>query len=110
MVAEGFKVKEILAKNNISAEIINARFLKPLDIETIKNSSKKTGKLVVMECGIASGGIGEGIASYLKNEDVKLMLKNIPDNFVEHGSVSELMKIYRLDGASVAEDIIKELF
>ncbi len=110
MVAEGLKIKEILEKRNISSEVINARFLKPLDIETIKESALKTGRLAVLECGVSSGGIGEAIATEFKNTGIKLCLKNIPDSFIEQGTVSELMRKTGLDAEAAAEDIIKELF
>ena len=48
---------EILAKKNIDAEIVNARFLKPLDKETILKSVEKTKKAVTIEDGLIEGGL-----------------------------------------------------
>ena len=93
-----------------NAEIIDVRFIKPLDTEGIRKSVLKTKKCVVLECGTASGGLGEAVATALSNTDVKILLKNIPDTFVEHGKVPELMKKQRIDFYSVYEDVMEELF
>ncbi len=110
MLSEALCLKELLSKDNINAEIINVRFINPLDLETIRNSVVKTKKAVVLECGIKSGGMGEAIASELKDLKADISLKNIPDSFIEHGEVSELMKKLRLDADSLYEDIKKEFF
>ena len=49
MVERSVEVSQLLEKQNINAEIINARFLKPLDKETIINSIKKTKSVVTIE-------------------------------------------------------------
>lgn len=49
MVERALEVSELLEKDNIDAEIINARFLKPLDNETILNSIRKTKKVITIE-------------------------------------------------------------
>lgn len=110
MVLEAVKIKEILEAENISSEVINLRFLNPLDETEIKESVLKTKKAVILENGVSAGGIGESISALLKNTDVKIILKNIPDVFLEHGSIKELMEKTGLDANSVAKDIKKELF
>lgn len=57
MVGRAFEVSELLQKENIDAEIINARFLKPLDKETIIKSAEKTKKLITIEDGSLKGGL-----------------------------------------------------
>ena len=57
MVERGQTVAEILAKKNIDAEIVNARFLKPLDKETILKSVEKTKNAVTIEDGLMEGGL-----------------------------------------------------
>ena len=53
----------MLEKNNISAEVIDLRTLRPLDIKTIINSVKKTSRIVSVEEGWMSSGIGAEIIS-----------------------------------------------
>ena len=57
------KAAEELAKNNISAEVIDLRTLKPMDIDTIVELVKKTSRLVTVEEGWRQSGIGAEIAA-----------------------------------------------
>ena len=57
MVEKAKTVAELLAKENIDTEVINARFLKPLDKETILKSVEKTRKVVTIEDGLIEGGL-----------------------------------------------------
>ena len=57
------KVNELGKKENISAEVIDLRTLKPMDSETIVASVKKTGRLVTVEEGWKQSGVGAEIAA-----------------------------------------------
>lgn len=57
MVERALEVSKLLEKDNISTEIINARFLKPLDKETVLKSAQKTRKVVTIEDGLLKGGL-----------------------------------------------------
>jgi pyruvate dehydrogenase E1 component beta subunit len=59
------KAGDELAKQNISAEIIDLRTIRPMDTETIVNSIEKTGRCVVVEEGWAQSGVGAEIAARL---------------------------------------------
>ena len=61
MVHKALSVAETLSKDGIEAEIIDPRTLFPLDIDTIVNSVKKTGKLVIVHEAVKTGGIGAEI-------------------------------------------------
>ena len=62
------KAADELAKGNISAEVIDLRTLKPMDIETIVESVKKTGRLVTVEEGWRQSGVGAEIAARMMEE------------------------------------------
>jgi pyruvate dehydrogenase E1 component beta subunit len=62
------KAADELAKENISAEVIDLRTLKPMDIETIVESVKKTGRLVTVEEGWRQSGVGAEIAARMMEE------------------------------------------
>jgi pyruvate dehydrogenase E1 component beta subunit len=62
------KAADELAKDNISAEVIDLRTLKPMDIETIVESVKKTGRLVTVEEGWRQSGVGAEIAARIMEE------------------------------------------
>ncbi|MET0631674.1 MAG: pyruvate dehydrogenase complex E1 component subunit beta [Xanthobacteraceae bacterium] len=57
------KAADELAKNNIGAEVIDLRTLKPMDVETIVESVKKTGRIVTVEEGWRQSGVGAEIAA-----------------------------------------------
>jgi len=107
MVARGKEVADKLKENKINTELINVRFLKPIDEEVIKKSIEKTKKVITIEDNIIKGGLGETVAEIItKNEikDVKLKCFGYPDEFVQHGSVDELEKMYGLDAQSIVEN------
>ena len=116
MVAKAMKVADILSKENIQAEVINARFLKPLDKETIISSLLKTKNLITIEDGTIIGGLAsavdEIIVSRMDLRNVNLKNYAYPDMYIQHGSVEELEKIYGLDIESIAKgakDILKDI-
>lgn len=103
MVGTAMKVKELLEKDKIKAEVINARFLKPLDKEAILKSYNKTRFLVTIEDNISSSGFGLKVKAQL-NVD-KIINIGYPDEFIPHGSVYELEKLYKTDAQSIYEII-----
>jgi pyruvate dehydrogenase E1 component beta subunit len=80
------KAAEELAKENISAEVIDLRTLRPMDTETIVNSVKKTGRVVTVEEGWKQSGIGSEITArimeeafdYLDAPVVRVSAKDVP--------------------------------
>src|ERR1700691_3581809 len=62
------KAAEELAKDNIDAEVIDLRTLKPMDSDTIIESVKKTGRLVTIEEGWKQSGVGAEIAARVMEE------------------------------------------
>ena len=111
-VARGIKIAKTLQNINIDAEVINVRFLKPLDVETLKKSIEKTKKVVTIEDGTIINGLGTAIKELIIDnhmEDVEIKAYAYPDKFIQHGSVDELEKIYGLDEDSIVEDIQKHI-
>ncbi len=80
------KAAEELAKENISAEVVDLRTLRPMDTETIIESVKKTGRLVTVEEGWQQSGIGAEIAArvmqhafdYLDAPVLRVSAKDVP--------------------------------
>jgi pyruvate dehydrogenase E1 component beta subunit len=64
-VGFAMKAADLLAKNGISAEVVNLRSIKPLDTETIFNSIKKTNHIITVENAWASFGVGSEIAAQI---------------------------------------------
>jgi len=86
MVGYAVKAAEILAKQGISAEVIDLRTIRPLDTETIINSVKKTNRIVSVEEGWPFAGIGSEIGmlvceqafDYLDAEPKRVCAKDVP--------------------------------
>ncbi|MEK7868500.1 MAG: 1-deoxy-D-xylulose-5-phosphate synthase, partial [Candidatus Omnitrophota bacterium] len=77
-----------LMDEGINCEVINARFIKPMDIELITQSVFKTGRLFTIEEGVLGGGFGSGVLELIIDKIKKdIIIKNIalPDKFIEHG-------------------------
>ncbi len=68
MVAKTLSVAERLQKDGISVEVVDPRTLAPLDRETIFESVKKTGRLVIVEEGCLTGGFGAEVAASAAKE------------------------------------------
>ena len=108
MVARAEDIGINLEKEGIDVEVINARFLKPLDKEKIKASITKTKKEITIEDGTIINGLGTAVEEVIVEENlegIKLKKLAYPDSFIKHGEVAELEKIYGLD----KENIIKEI-
>ena len=111
-VARGIKIAKKLQNMHIDAEVINVRFLKPLDVETLKKSIEKTKKVITIEDGTIINGLGTAIKELIIDnhmEDVEVKAYAYPDKFIQHGSVDELEKIYGLDEDSIVEDVEKHI-
>lgn len=105
MVARAMKVAEEIEKEqDITVEVINTRFLKPIDKETIKKSIEKTKQVITIEDGTIRNGLATAVQEIILEENLQeVKIKNYayPDQYIEHGSVEELEKIYRMDAESI---------
>jgi pyruvate/2-oxoglutarate/acetoin dehydrogenase E1 component len=68
MVRRALAAAEVLAEDDISAEVVDPRTIVPLDRETILASVARTGRVVVVDEGHASGGVGAEIAALIASE------------------------------------------
>ncbi len=109
MVEKALEAARILKEHGISAGVVNARFLMPLDSEALREAAGKVPMIVTMEDNVLCGGMGEEINSVLINGSTEIMNIGWPDTFIEHGTCGELYSKYGMDGHSVAERIIQEV-
>ncbi len=103
-VSKAMQIREELQKENIGAEIINARFLKPLDKEKIVDSITKTKFVITIEDGTIIGGLASSIKELIVDEklrNIKIKSYGYPDVFVKHGQVEQLEKMYGQDIQSI---------
>ncbi|MEI7675629.1 MAG: 1-deoxy-D-xylulose-5-phosphate synthase [Bacteroidales bacterium] len=82
-------------------------FVKPIDEELLHLVAKKFDRIVTIESGVIKGGFGSAVLEFLSDNNYTLPVKRIglADNFVEHGSVTELNKVCHIDVDSIYEQI-----
>ena len=105
------KIDEYIKKNKLNINLINARFLKPLDEQMLKNISKKYKKVFVISDDMRSGGLEDSIAQYLRDLDSKITIKGygIDDEFVEQGNIDLLKKNLHIDIDYCMRDIKRRI-
>jgi transketolase len=102
MVYEALKAAEELAKQKVSAEVINCHTIKPIDKNTIIKSAKKTKKVVTVEEHEVNGGLGSAVAEVLsQNYPVKMEIIGVPDKFGESGMPKQLLDKYGLNSDNI---------
>lgn len=111
MVKTAEEVRDRLKETGFSCSLINARFVKPIDENAVREACKEHSLLVTMEENVASGGYGEKVRTFLKDneEENALLTIAIPDEYVEHGNVDLLKKEIGIDAESIYQRIISEL-
>ncbi len=105
MVYPALEAAEMLAEEGISAAVINARFVKPLDRDLILTWTKVTGRVITIEENALMGGFGSAVLELLADEGLLVPVKRIglPDLFIEHGAPAILREKYGLTSAALAE-------
>ncbi len=108
LVWPAIEAGRILATKGISAEIINIHTIKPLDVEAVLKSIKKTGCVVTAEEHQRNGGLGDSIAQLLGiNLPTPIEMVAVNDSFGESGTPEELMDKYGLNETSIINNVIK---
>ena len=107
-VSNGQQVVDKLRDMNKTCDLINVRFLKPLDNKTIVDSITKTKKVIVIEDGTIIGGLSSSIKELIADNNINMKYAkyySYPDEFIKHGSIKELNKQYKVDVDSIIKDI-----
>ena len=107
-VYDALDAAEILIHDGIECEVVNCRFIKPMDNAYLKSIIGRFDQVITIEEGVRSGGFGEGVAAWLlingyKN---KINIISLPDKFIEHGSRNELLDQCSINKQGIV-DIVK---
>ncbi len=107
MVYPSLEAAEILKRCGISAQVVNARFIKPLDEGMLEVMARRFKKLVTVEENTLEGGFGSAVLEFLEKKKIKkeVLRIGIPDKFIEHGSRSELLSEIGLTKEGISEKI-----
>ncbi len=111
MVKHSLDAADLLKDKNIDAEIINARFVKPLDIELLTDVFGRFNKIITVEDNTIAGGFGSAVAEFAVQNNFKndILIHGIPDRFIEHGKPEELHSDLKIDAAGIA-GVAEEFF
>ena len=109
MVNRSMIAMEKLKEKNIQAEVINCRFIKPMDLDYLSNNFSRFSKVVTIEEGVLDGGFGEGVVSWSSANNLKNNILNLglPNDFVDHGSRKDLLQEVKLDSESLYMKIME---
>ncbi len=110
MVADAEKLAARLSEHGIDAGVVNARFVKPLDLALLEESAKTTRLIVTMEDHVVTGGLGTAISDGLQTLQIACPVEHVgwPDKFIEHGSsVTRLRANHGLSAESILDRVVQ---
>lgn len=106
MVETAMWVREHLKAEGQKVSVVNMRFVKPIDKEVLQKIKERHSKVVTLEEGVFNGGFGEAVSAWYQGTPMRVLNIALPDQFIEHGSVTELKKKYGLDPESITQKIL----
>ncbi len=110
MVYPSLKAAQLLAQEGIEAEVVNMRFVKPVDGVLIEELSRRFTHFVTVEDHVLAGGFGSAVLEALNTKGihgVSVKMHGLPNEFINQGSISELLTMYKLDAPGIT-GVVKE--
>lgn len=110
MVQLAEKAAEILAMKGLHLEVINARFIKPLDKQMLLSLAQRNMRLITLEEGSVIGGFGSAVLEFFEEHYIyglQIKRMGVPDYFVEHGSVAEQREEINLTVDALIDNALK---
>ena len=108
-VYESLEVAKLLDKEKLSCEVVNCRFIKPMDESYLWNLKSKFTKVLTIEEGVLSGGFGSSVTDWLTRNGYtgNIHKMGLPDSFVEHGPRPALLHKFNLDKEGIIKTVKK---
>lgn len=105
------EVQEELKAKNIYLNVINARYIKPMDTKILKMLAKQNKPVFVYEEVVSVGSLGSEIAKYLLEHNFTNIFENytVPDEFIRQGKRTEIIKMLKLDKENLSKKIEKKM-
>ena len=110
MVEAALSAVTMLSEQGCTASVINARFVKPMDLGVLQSGSERYYLIVTIEENVVAGGFGASVASYLADRlrpQQRVINLGIPDRFVEHGPRGMLLEEVGLSPEGIARTILR---
>ncbi len=104
-VNDAIEAHDLLKQKGIFSTVVNARFVKPLDVALFTELVKKIPRVITVEENMRQGGFGSAVMECLGDEDIVCRIRRIGirDTFVEHGSQKILRRKYHVDTTAIVE-------
>lgn len=111
MVAVALEAAGLLAGQGVAATVVNARFAKPIDEGFVGSVASGKKLIVTLEDNVVAGGYGSGIESTVDatEEGARVLVLGLPDSYIEHGSIPELLEQVGLSAGAVASRVLLAL-
>lgn len=108
MTYQALVAAKMLAKDNIHVEVVHVPTIKPLDVNTILSSVKRTGRIITVEEAQINGGLGGAIAEALmEHHPVPMKRMGMQDRFGESGKPDELLKHFGLTSTHIVSSVLE---
>ena len=106
-VTEAIERLQQQTTNTLSVAHYDLRFLKPLDDELLHEVGRRFKRIITVEDGALEGGMGSAVLEWMSDHGYKpdIVRLGLPDQFVEHGTVSELQHIVGIDAEAILNAI-----
>jgi len=107
MAARTLLAAQELAAEGIEAAVVNARFVKPLDVNLISGLARACGRVVTIEENCVAGGFGSAVGEMLQRQGicVPLLSLGLPDEFIQHGRREDLLEAAGLGADAIARRV-----
>ncbi len=107
MVDYSLQAAEKLEDIDISTEVINMRFIKPLDTGLLDYAAGKFSNIIILEENTVTGGFGSGVLEYFAEKNYKndILRIGLPDKFVEHGTQQQLHHLLGIDPNGIVKKV-----
>jgi len=109
-VFDGINAAKNLSEQGIECEVVNCRFIKPMDEDYLQSTLERFDNVITIEEGVKTGGFGEGVAAWLATNGYKGSVKiiSLPDEFVEHGPRDLLLEKWGVNQKGIEDIVLKQ--
>lgn len=104
MVGPCAQACDMLKQQGLDVGLVNARFIKPLDVVMIRKLARDVGLIVTVEDNVLDGGFGSAVLEAINAQNlhwVKVLRLGLPDKFVPHGGRGQLLSLEGLDANGI---------
>lgn len=100
-------VAEVEAEGQLTVAYYDMRYLKPIDGGILDEVGQRFSRVITVEDGVRCGGLGTAVTEWMADHHYtpEIVRLGLPDEFVEHGTVSELRRIAGIDKATIIQHI-----